>query len=289
MDTSAYLRSHGWLGPGHSLNPHSQRGDITKPIHIPPKLNVLGVGKKRHDAHAEQWWARAFDNVLEGINTSINGSKGRLEKMEMGNGEQAFKAAGTSFGTGMGKGGLYRNFVRGEGLVGTLGAQKNAKGDEPIQAEVSSANRTQSHEISVDSDLTKKKRRKRNHGNLSERASNFQTFESIEEVPARPVQEDGTLTAREEKRQRRDSRRENKTHSDIREREELKDAALIIPNKEFEMAAARLNEVRKTKSKSKSSFNNITANRMTGSARRAEKKEKRRKRGHDEIKSKQNR
>ncbi|KAL2051449.1 hypothetical protein ABVK25_008316 [Lepraria finkii] len=63
MDTAAYLTSQGWAGHGHALH-HSGRG-ITKPLTVTQKNNVLGIGKKKYDAHADQWWARAFDETLK--------------------------------------------------------------------------------------------------------------------------------------------------------------------------------------------------------------------------------
>jgi nucleolar protein TMA23 len=63
MDSSAYLTRHGWLGDGHALHP----GGIKKPLLVSKKANVLGLGKKKNDAHADQWWARAFDSGLKNL------------------------------------------------------------------------------------------------------------------------------------------------------------------------------------------------------------------------------
>lgn len=121
MDTSAYLHSQGWHGPGHALH-HSGRG-ITKPIIIPQKTNVLGVGKKKHDAHADQWWARAFDDTLKGINATKDGVTGRVESVDLGKGRgvEALRMVGKkAHERWVGGGGLYGCFVRGERLGGTL-------------------------------------------------------------------------------------------------------------------------------------------------------------------------
>lgn len=127
MDTTAYLHSHGWLGAGHGLH---ARG-LSKPLLVSQKQNVLGVGKKRHDAHADQWWARAFDGCLKGLEVSRQEEKGngeqggvnvRVEGMK-GGGLDALRNVGSG-GKMKGKGaGLYGWFVRGEGLRGTLGEE----------------------------------------------------------------------------------------------------------------------------------------------------------------------
>ncbi len=117
MDTAAYLASQGWAGHGHALH-HSGRG-IIKPIAVAQKNNVLGVGKKKHDAHADQWWARAFDETLKGINATKDGVAGTTEGLVV---TGAAKQAGAKMRCGVrGPGhGLYSCFVKGEGLGGTL-------------------------------------------------------------------------------------------------------------------------------------------------------------------------
>lgn len=100
---------------------------------------MLGVGKKRHDAHADQWWARAFDGCLKGLEVSrvADGKQGVEEGGEKGEkaGEVGVRVRVEGRGGGLdalrivargGKvGGLYGFFVRGEGLRGTfLGADE---------------------------------------------------------------------------------------------------------------------------------------------------------------------
>ena len=126
MDTAAYLASQGWAGHGHALH-HSGRG-ITKPLAVTQKNNVLGIGKKKHDAHADQWWARAFDETLKGINTTTNEGTGRIEGVVLGNGSRALEMAGRGGGKWVGGKGLYGHFVRGESLSGTLTPEEGGGG-----------------------------------------------------------------------------------------------------------------------------------------------------------------
>ena len=121
MDPAAYLTSQGWRGDGHALQ--SGRG-ITKPIRISQKANVLGVGKKQHDAHADQWWAKAFEDTLKGLNISKHGATGKTERVLIDSGTQALQTVGIGGAKETGQGGLYSNFVRGESLQGTLSPQE---------------------------------------------------------------------------------------------------------------------------------------------------------------------
>ena len=123
MNAAAYLTNQGWRGDGHALH-HSGRG-ITKPIHIPQKANVLGIGKKKHDAHADQWWARAFDDTLKGLNAPKNAATGKTEGVALGSDDPALQMVGTGGPKWVGQGSLYSNFVRGESLSGTLTPEKD--------------------------------------------------------------------------------------------------------------------------------------------------------------------
>ena len=117
MDTTAYLTGQGWLGTGHSLHP-TGRG-IKKPLLVSRKSNVLGVGKKRHDAHADQWWARAFDAGLKSLQVGQNETTGAIQPVKAGVwGQLDMLKAGSQKWAG--NGGLYAGFVRGEGLSGTI-------------------------------------------------------------------------------------------------------------------------------------------------------------------------
>ncbi|KAF2093470.1 hypothetical protein NA57DRAFT_23372, partial [Rhizodiscina lignyota] len=99
MDASAYLKSHGWRGSGYSLD-HSDRG-LKKPLLVSHKIDVLGVGKKKHN-HSDQWWMRAFDETLKALGTGQTTTLDSIRK------------------NGMNRGSLYGFFVRGEALQGTF-------------------------------------------------------------------------------------------------------------------------------------------------------------------------
>ena len=116
MDTTAYLTRQGWLGIGHSLHPGG-RG-IKKPLLVSKKPNVLGLGKRQHNSHAEQWWARAFDSSLKNLAVDQDRATGAHHVTVGGSG--AMEMVQKSGGNWVGKAALYGHFVRGEGLSGTL-------------------------------------------------------------------------------------------------------------------------------------------------------------------------
>jgi nucleolar protein TMA23 len=116
MDAAKYLKSQGWLGAGHTL---STGKGLSKPLLVSRKSDVLGLGKKKRN-HADQWWARAFDDSLDGLEVrqgdiGADGTKGVTVKQT--------KKGGILEGLLAGKGSLYSMFVKGEGLVGTIGKE----------------------------------------------------------------------------------------------------------------------------------------------------------------------
>ena len=146
MDTTAYLTRQGWRGAGHSLHP-TGRG-IQKPLLVSQKSNVLGIGKKKHDAHADQWWARAFDSSLKGLDVGKVGEEmveggnivvlGGFVEGDVNEGGVTVKSREWSQldmmraggGKWVGNGGLYGGFVKGQGLTGTIG-NKSARTSSP--------------------------------------------------------------------------------------------------------------------------------------------------------------
>lgn len=117
MDAYAYLIRHGWSGSGNPLNPDrasTARGGLglTKPLLVARRSGNSGVGNKTTKDPTNQWWLRGFEDALKGL----------------GGGD----APGGDGDTGVGKGNaltseLYRHFVRGETIPGTLGGEKKGK------------------------------------------------------------------------------------------------------------------------------------------------------------------
>lgn len=110
MDAQAYLIKHGWSGPGNPLNPNQRPGlhgglGLTRPILVARKSNNHGVGKKTTKDASNQWWLRGFEDALKGV------------------GDDSFEANSARQNNAL-TSELYRNFVRGSGLAGTLDPKK---------------------------------------------------------------------------------------------------------------------------------------------------------------------
>ncbi|CAI7655335.1 unnamed protein product [Penicillium bialowiezense] len=116
MDAHAYLIKHGWSGPGNPLNPNQRPGlhgglGLTRPILVARKSNNHGVGKKTTKDATNQWWLRGFEDALKGV------------------GEETHEANSAREGNAL-TSELYRHFVRGSGLAGTLDPKKAENTDD---------------------------------------------------------------------------------------------------------------------------------------------------------------
>lgn len=174
MDAAAYLTNLGWRGNGHALH-HSGRG-ITKPVHISQKANVLGVGKKQHDAHADQWWARAFDDTLKGLNTTMDKTTRKTEAVPVASSTQALQMVGIGGAKWIEQRNLYSNFVKGGSLKGTLLGDEKERSETQTQSERLKTEKKQKRGINeVDSSTNEAK-----HIEGSKRNQRLQKVDSLE-------------------------------------------------------------------------------------------------------------
>lgn len=217
MNTAAYLTKQGWQGDGHALH-HSGRG-IIEPIHISQKTNVFGVGKKQHNAHADQWWARAFDDTLKGLNTTKNEETGKTEGIVFGSGAQALQSVGIGGAKWVGHGALYSNFVRGESLCGTLTYEEKDHWETQSQSEDQRKRKSSSNVVDLDATTTKDviwTKGKRRHQEHMDEGPDLVSVDSVHQDP-RNVAIEAEYENRQErprgtqtKEQRRQRKREKK-------------------------------------------------------------------------------
>ncbi|KAF3925369.1 hypothetical protein ABW20_dc0110237 [Dactylellina cionopaga] len=147
MNAQSYLQSYGWtpgapLGndlshlPSSSDPSSSSSNRLTKRILTSAKNNTLGVGRKPSNLnHADLWWEKAFDVSLKNLDVNKDTSAVAAEKKEVVDnmnlfaelgGGRGFGGTAVAGGGGSGKkkvdatGPLYRYFVKGEGLEGTV-------------------------------------------------------------------------------------------------------------------------------------------------------------------------
>ncbi|KAL4880150.1 hypothetical protein BJY04DRAFT_191791, partial [Aspergillus karnatakaensis] len=151
MDAYAYLIRHGWSGTGNPLNPDRAGGTrgglgLTKPLLVARRSGNSGVGNKTTKDPTNQWWLRGFEDALKGVGQERDESLGVVGK---GN-------ALTSE--------LYRHFVRGEVVPGTLGGKKKneetGKDGEDVKVKVSTSKKRK-RDDDVDAEVKEKEKEER--------------------------------------------------------------------------------------------------------------------------------
>ena len=182
------------------------------------KANVLGVGKKQHDVHADQWWARAFDDTLKGLNTTKNEATGKTEGIAFGAGAQALQLLGGA--KWVGQGGLYGNFVRGESLDGTLTPEKKDQRETQSQSRDLRNGKSGSNDVDLTAvaaqDIKRSKRKQR---------QKEETDECLELVGLDAVQQDpAEVIVEEEYRKPREIPNGTETKEQRRQRKKVKKA-----------------------------------------------------------------
>lgn len=107
FDPTHYLSTHGWKGPGNGLTPSSR----AKPITALQKKNHFGIGKERETSHP--WW----DDLFSQIATKLDKPKQATPPAPASAlNLQAIQRAKQNAG----KAELYRRFLRGKTIEGTI-------------------------------------------------------------------------------------------------------------------------------------------------------------------------
>lgn len=190
MDAEAYLKRHGWSGPGNPLNENSRPGPhgglgLTRPILVARKQNNHGVGKKiTKDSATNQWWLRGFEDALKGV------------------GEE--KPATTASTANALTSELYRFFVRGEGLAGTLRDEK------PSKSKSSKSKRKRNDEDEDDRNARKKEKAARKEKKEEKRKRRKVKEESDTGSASGDSSQEEKRTEKESKEERRARRKEKK-------------------------------------------------------------------------------
>lgn len=107
MDSKEYLISYGWK-EGEAL----RKGGLKKPILVKHKKDKKGLGCAPGQDDSEAWWERLFDGQLKNLDVNCSSTNGKIEFKQN-------KVVATSVSKSSSP--LYKWFVRGEGLKGTIG------------------------------------------------------------------------------------------------------------------------------------------------------------------------
>lgn len=104
MDALLYLRSYGW-NQGEALRP----GGLRKPILVKHKKDSKGIGADSNDTAV--WWEKLFDGHLKTLEVTSS-----AEGVTFSSNEEAALHSVTKADSP-----LYRMFVKGKGLAGSVG------------------------------------------------------------------------------------------------------------------------------------------------------------------------
>lgn len=108
MDTKSYLQSFGWK-EGEAL----QSGGLKKPLLVQHKKDTKGLGHDK-DKDGETWWESLFDGHLKNLEVN-NGDKGIKFSIDEEKVDSTIRKKNSP---------LYRMFIQGEGLAGTVGKRE---------------------------------------------------------------------------------------------------------------------------------------------------------------------
>lgn len=194
MDAQAYLLRHGWSGPGNPLNPNKRPGPhgglgLTRPILAARKHNTHGLGRTTTADPKNMWWLRGFEDVLKGVGDDGAGEERRGDGVPR---------------TGL-TGELYRFFVRGQGLKGTIG--ESAVEDKKEGKKEGKRKRDDKED--GDEEKQKKKLRKE-----EKRRKKLERAE-------KSVEATSTKESKEEKRLRKQEKREKRRRKEIKRAKKL--------------------------------------------------------------------
>ncbi|ATY59555.1 hypothetical protein CCM_05482 [Cordyceps militaris CM01] len=212
MNASALLTAQGWRGKGHSLHKTDDAVGLAKPLLLNRKNNTKGIGATQHFT-SDQWWMNAFDEQLQGLDTSKKGkvvqtiTTGKLNAIEKGS---------------LGKYSLYTTFVRGGFLEGTIEAmnkQKDEKddgptaesGSTPVEKSAKKLARSKGYKRSEASKLERQARKDaRRVAGCKRRAEKAQLKRSLKKNKAKLRSDSRTDNAAAADKRRRRARKEEK-------------------------------------------------------------------------------
>ncbi|TQS35430.1 hypothetical protein Golomagni_04150 [Golovinomyces magnicellulatus] len=166
MDAHALLTSQGWRGTGNSLHPTSNTIGLSRPLLVGRKDDKNGLGKKKHQT-SDMWWMQAFDQSLKALETSDQGTL--IKSTASTGGLDAVRRGACKWV--LANGGLYANFVKGDGLAGSLNSSDPPK-DQLIEEKAIKSKKEKSAKRTLkdtESDVSRSKRSKKDSETKEER------------------------------------------------------------------------------------------------------------------------
>ncbi|RYP57794.1 hypothetical protein DL769_009273 [Monosporascus sp. CRB-8-3] len=202
MNAHALLTAQGWRGTGHSLHPTNDDNGLTHHILIKRNNDGSGLGSKK-DHKAEAWWLNAFDQALKGIDTA----GGTMKQTLRGGALEKITSKGAAKYTG--SRGLYKSFVRGGVLQGTVDVSA-ALPTPPDSGVASPAGEVEEvKETKEERRARREAKRLRKEQKRKEKEARRRAAEKVEKKKAKKAERSASET-KEQRRARRDARRKRK-------------------------------------------------------------------------------
>ncbi|CAI4050320.1 hypothetical protein SUVZ_13G3990 [Saccharomyces uvarum] len=143
MDSKEYLISYGWK-EGEAF----KEGGLKRPILVKHKRDKKGLGNAPGGNDGEAWWERLFDGHLKNLDVSTSNGGIKFTQNEV-------VASAVSKSSSP----LYRWFVKGEGLKGTIG-NHSVKKEASIVISGASSSKSKKKRSRGDDDDCKAKKKK---------------------------------------------------------------------------------------------------------------------------------
>ncbi|KAL4909759.1 hypothetical protein BDW74DRAFT_43357 [Aspergillus multicolor] len=196
MNAYAYLIRHGWSGPGNPLNPDGAGArsglGLTKPLLVARRSGNQGVGNKTTKDPTNQWWLRGFEDALKGIGAP-------KEDTIIGKGNALTSE-------------LYRHFVRGELIPGTLGKKQNEKNGEGEKGESKKRKREVEGEESKEERRVRReeKRRRKAEKEVRREAKRLKREEKAKKAVEKAERKERKAVEKAERKERKAKEKEEK-------------------------------------------------------------------------------
>jgi nucleolar protein TMA23 len=189
MNARAYLQSQGWRGEGHTLHPTNDSVGIKKRISVSRKnqYETKGLGSTQYVQ--EQWWLNSLQEQLSGLEKTANGgvAKKKVKK-------------DTKKSEADGKSQLYRMFVRGGMLEGSVGLVTDEDDTSSAEDENKIERNNNTFDVMLAACLQSTLKPALREGSSD-------TTASSEPVPARTETKEERKAAEEAKRKRKEEKR----------------------------------------------------------------------------------
>lgn len=209
MDSKEYLISYGWK-EGEAF----REGGLKRPILVKHKRDKKGLGNAPGGTDGEAWWERLFDGHLKNLDVSTDSNNGSIKFTQN---EAVATAVSKSSSP------LYRWFVKGEGLKGTISNLGKKEETNFVVSSASSSKGKKRRRRDEDDNKVKRKKMKKDkktsNGSESKKKKKKSKKESKKEKKSKHSNDEGDKSkhkkskkSKKHKKEESSARRDRKEH-----------------------------------------------------------------------------